>query len=76
MLRRELDDLKDDEWALATTGAHGDITKLWEAGYPPSALATIGNRDMVQLRAAWLIDAATEDLRGAMLEAKMKRRAR
>jgi hypothetical protein len=76
MLKRELDDLKEDEWALTTTGAHGDTVKLWEAGYPPSALAHIGNRDMTMLRAAWIVEAAQEELRGAMMDAKMKKARR
>lgn len=73
MLKRELDDLKEDEWALATTGAHGDVTILKEMGLFPSDLARIGNRDMVALRASAIVDAAAAELQSAMLDAKMKK---
>jgi hypothetical protein len=76
MLRRELDDLKQDEWALATTGAHGDVVMLREMGLFPSALGSIGNRDMVQMRAARIVEAAAAELQNAMLEAKAKQRRR
>lgn len=74
MLRRELDDLKEDEWQLATTGTHGDVVMLREMGLVPSAMAGIGNRDMVALRAARIVEAAVADIQTMMLEAKAKKR--
>jgi hypothetical protein len=45
-------------------------------GLFPSALATIGNRDMVKMRAARIIEAAAADLQAQMIEAKAKQRRR
>lgn len=73
MLKRELDDLKEDEWALATTGEHGDTAMLMEMGLFPSATTYIGNRDMVKMRAKRIIEAAANEIQSAMLEAKAKK---